>query len=74
MSGIDIDTGEYPAVAPVALEEHDVFVWRLDQLLLAGYSDLHARRLAANGEVDPHRACDLVARGCPEATAFAILA
>jgi hypothetical protein len=74
MSGIGTDTGEHPAITPQDPEGSDIYVWRLDQLLQAGYSELNARKLAARAEVDLHQACDLLARGCPEETAFAILA
>jgi hypothetical protein len=74
MSGIDIDTGEHAAITSSEVEGGDIFRWRFDQLLLAGYSERSARRLAVDPEVDLHRACDLIARGCPEETAVAILA
>jgi hypothetical protein len=48
--------------------------WRHAQLLLAGYTDPIAAALAELHEVDLHVACDLIARGCPEATAYLILA
>jgi hypothetical protein len=51
----------------------EVYWWRLEQLQSAGYSDLHAHELAASNEVDLHVACDLLGRGCPEFTAFAIV-
>jgi hypothetical protein len=52
----------------------EIYWWRLEQLSHAGYSDVRAHELAASDEVDLHLACDLLARGCPERTAFAILA
>ena len=54
--------------------ESETYRWRLDQLVRAGYDESRAQELAASGEVNLHVACDLLARGCPEATAFAILA
>jgi hypothetical protein len=74
MSRADVDTGEQHASTTQEPVGGDIFLWRFDQLLLAGYSESSARRLAANAEVDLHRACDLLARGCPEQTALAILA
>jgi len=73
MSGIDVDTGEHPQIARREPEESDTFRWRFDQLVLAGYSERSARQLAMNAGVDLHRACDLLASGCPEETAVAIL-
>ena len=52
----------------------ETYAWRFEQLRRAGYSDLRAEALAATTAVDLHVACDLLVRGCPEATAFAILA
>jgi hypothetical protein len=73
MSGIDIDTGEHKAVTSREPEGDDVQRWRFDQLLRAGYSERSARELAAHPEVDLHRACDMLAEGCSEETAVAIL-
>ena len=56
--------------APRATE----YEWRLEQLCRAGYAEIRARELAVRPDVDLHVACDLLARGCPERTAFAILA
>lgn len=52
----------------------EVYSWRLEQLERAGYSLRHAEQLADDGSVDLHQARELLARGCPEPTAFAILA
>ena len=52
----------------------EVFCWRLEQLELAGYSGALAALLAEESRVDLHLACDLVAAGCPERTAYRILA
>jgi hypothetical protein len=49
------------------------YAWRLEQLRRAGYAGERARELAGRGDVDLHAACDLLARGCPEDVAFAIL-
>jgi hypothetical protein len=74
MSGIDTRSSEHTMLERLEPEDSDIFCWRLDQLLQAGYAEHRARELAGNGDVDLHRACDLLARGCPEETAFAILA
>jgi hypothetical protein len=52
----------------------EIFSWRLEQLERAGYSHTHAVSLAENLLIDLHRACELVVRGCPERTAYLILA
>lgn len=54
-----------------ALEE--VFGWRLEQLLQAGYNARDAGRLAARRDIDLHEAVDLVGQGCPPQLAVAIL-
>jgi hypothetical protein len=59
--------------APLDPRVVEIWAWRVEQLERAGYSRPVAHRLADNGEVDLHVACDLLARGCPEPTAFAIL-
>ena len=74
MSGVEMETGEYPAITRREPEDSDTYRWRFDQLVLAGYTETSARELAMNADVDLHRACDLLAKGCPEETAFAILA
>ncbi|HZO96233.1 MAG TPA: hypothetical protein VFB42_02565 [Gaiellaceae bacterium] len=51
----------------------EVLCWRLEQLERAGYSSELAYAIAENHEVDLHRACDLLRRGCPEHTAYLIL-
>jgi hypothetical protein len=60
-------------VARVDDAAFEIYWWRLEQLQHAGYSDVLAHELAASNEVDLHLACDLLARGCSEQTAFAIL-
>jgi hypothetical protein len=50
-----------------------VLRWRCDELRRAGYSIRDALLLAITVEVDLHVATDLVARGCPSATAARIL-
>jgi hypothetical protein len=51
-----------------------VYYWRLEQLQRAGYSEEHAVLIAEGHHIDLHLACDLLRRGCPERTAFLILA
>lgn len=55
------------------LEAEEVFRWRFSTLASAGYELDDALRLALNGDVDLHAAANLVARGCPSATAVRIL-
>jgi hypothetical protein len=55
-------------------EELDTYCWRMEQLLQAGYSHLLADALAPDREVDLHIACDLLARGCSQQTAYLIMA
>ncbi len=78
-----METGALPAatatptdslVAPAATSESwQVLSWRLAQLADAGYGDDATAVLAACGDVDLHRACDLLRHGCREATALRIL-
>jgi hypothetical protein len=51
----------------------EVFEWRLDQLVRAGYERQDAGRLARSAEVDLHEAIDLVRAGCPSELAVSIL-
>jgi hypothetical protein len=51
----------------------DVYCWRLEELLGAGYGHALADHLAGDGRIDLHLACDLLARGCDQATALRIL-
>jgi hypothetical protein len=55
------------------LEAETVLRWRFDALVRSGYDAGEAMILASHVEVDLHRATDLVARGCPAATAMRIL-
>ena len=60
------------------LEEHEateeeVVLWRVEQLLEAGYEPGCARVLGRRRDVDLHHAVELVARGCPPRLAFLIL-
>jgi hypothetical protein len=47
--------------------------WRRETLARAGYLPEHAALLAARGEIDLHRACELLEQGCQAETAFGIL-
>ena len=49
--------------------EVELFRWRLDELLGAGYALDDALTLTTEREVDLHLAVDLPQRGCPHATA-----
>jgi len=51
----------------------DVYCWRQEQLLAAGYGRFVADSLAEDPRVDLHLACDLLAHGCDQATAHRIL-
>ena len=64
------ETGGHQAIGGAALETYE---WRLQQLRRAGYTGSRANELAARNDIDLHVACDLLGRGCPEETAFAIL-
>jgi hypothetical protein len=67
------ELAEQPGLAPRDDEDIDVYCWRMEQLLGAGYSQVVADELAGDGGVDLHVACDLLANGCPEKTAYLIL-
>lgn len=47
-------------------------LWRLEQLLAAGWDDDRAILIAVSG-VDLHRACDLLTDGCDPDLAWRIL-
>ena len=55
------------------LEAETVLRWRFEELVRSGYDAGEAMILASHVEVDLHRATDLVAMGCPTATAMRIL-
>ena len=65
------ETDSHAAIGRGEAELHD---WRLGQLKRAGYTGNRADELAGRYDIDLHVACDLLASGCPEETAFAILA
>jgi hypothetical protein len=54
-------------------EDERVIRWRMEQLANAGYSWACAMVIAANRDIDLHRAVDLATAGCPIATAMRIL-
>jgi hypothetical protein len=54
-------------------EDERVIRWRLEQLANAGYSWACAMVIAANRDIDLHRAVWLLRRGCPVETAVRIL-
>ncbi len=57
------------------LDEHgaECVLWRLHQLLDAGFDPDGALELATHLEVDLHKAIELARRGCPHRTALRIL-
>jgi len=50
-----------------------VILWRQDLLEKAGYPVLAAMQIAERGDIDLHRACDLLARGATLNEALRIL-
>ena len=54
-------------------EAAEVLAWRFDGLCRSGFDLDAAAVLAANVEVDLHRAIELVGRGCPPELAARIL-
>ncbi|HET7760631.1 MAG TPA: hypothetical protein VFK62_11955 [Gaiellaceae bacterium] len=52
----------------------EVFRWRRDQLLSAGFGRPLAASVAADGRYDLHALIELVERGCPPRLAVRILA
>jgi hypothetical protein len=79
IGGSNARDGGHPATMTAAqLEQHEateeeVVVWRVEQLLEAGYEPSSARVLARRRDVDLHQAVELIGRGCPPALAFSIL-
>jgi hypothetical protein len=70
--------GSEKTMTAAQLEEHDatieeVFAWRLEQLLRAGYGRRDAGQLAARKDIDLHLAVDLLRTGCPTELAVSIL-
>jgi hypothetical protein len=58
---------------PEAAAQEEIFSWRLEQLVSAGYRPAEAKFLARRLDVDLHEATDLVRHGCPPDLAVAIL-
>jgi len=58
---------------PRLTEQEIVERWRAEELRRAGYPEELANRIAARGDIDLHRARDLVRDGCPFELAAAIL-
>jgi len=52
----------------------EVFRWRRDQLVVAGFRPSLAASVAADGRYDLHALIELVERGCPPTLAVRILA
>ena len=65
---------EQAELAPLDPRAIEIYCWRVEQLERAGYSGAFAHMLAEDDAIDLHLACDLIASGCPESTAFEILA
>jgi hypothetical protein len=64
------------AVEAVLVDETEaerVIRWRMEQLANAGYTWACAMVVAANRDIDLHRAVGLVRQGCPVETAVRIL-
>jgi hypothetical protein len=51
----------------------EVFSWRLEELVRAGYDRHDAGQLAHRTDIDLHQAVDLLRRGCPAEIAVTIL-
>jgi hypothetical protein len=54
-------------------QDTEVFEWRFEQLVLAGYPPAEAALVAAARDVDLRFAARLIVDGCPPATAARIL-
>jgi hypothetical protein len=57
----------------VETEQERVERWRAEELMRAGYDPAGAAELATRGDVDLHRAIQLLERGCPADLALQIL-
>lgn len=64
---------EATAERVAAREAEKVARWRREQLIAAGYDAKTAETLGDRLDVDLHVAVDMVANGCPPATAVRIL-
>jgi hypothetical protein len=75
VDGQTLSQETFVEVEPAADERAaEIYTWRLEQLERAGFSRRYADPLAQDPAVDLHQACKLLARGCPERTAYLILA
>jgi hypothetical protein len=70
---IETCTGAVDESSALDEGEMEVLCWRLEQLQRAGYLDELAYAIAEDNRIDLHRACELVANGCPPPTAYRIL-
>jgi hypothetical protein len=57
----------------IETEQERVERWRAEALVRAGYSPAEAAELAARGDIDAHRAAQLLERGCTSELALQIL-
>jgi hypothetical protein len=65
MTAAQLDLIDVPEIDTVRL-------WRLEELLRAGYDDVDATEIAFHTEIDLHWAASLVRRGCASKTAARI--
>jgi len=75
---MDYQVIDYTAEPVTSIETFDdktveVYCWRLEQLLRAGYTNVLADILAEDATIDLHHACNLLAQGCDQRTACRIL-
>jgi hypothetical protein len=69
--GHDLVEGKEPASH--RHDAADVYCWRFEQSLRAGYSRVSADIIATHTDIDLHVACELLANGCTERLATLIL-
>ncbi len=70
---VNLGVVEDRVLAALGEDATDVYCWRLEQLLRVGYTRVVADVIAADLNIDLHVACDLLANGCTEGTAYKIL-
>jgi hypothetical protein len=58
---------------PWVIDDPKVLAWRRSELERVGYTADQAEDLAIRGDVDLHRACELLRQGCDKTVAFEIL-
>ena len=68
-----LKTAPIESVSDADDEQDRILRWRCEELRRAGYPLGHVLVLATCPHVDLHLAVDLIARGCPTATALQIL-